>query len=286
MNIIGIIGSGIVGNAVCEGMKHAFSCQVYDKYKPEASTVESLEELFTIVDGPLFVCVPSPMKADGSASIHIVEEVIAELNKIVEDNVGEPAEHAPIIIKSTIPPGTTEYLNKSYPFLRVVFNPEFLTEANALEDFKNQKRIIIGGPHGAATLVKRLYQAAYPAVPTTKTSSTIAEMVKYVTNCFLATKVSFANEINQICEKLDIDYDKVIEYATQDERLGKSHWAVPGSDGKIGFGSKCFPKDINALIHCAKELGVDPKVMIAAWKKNIELRPERDWMTIQGVICD
>jgi UDPglucose 6-dehydrogenase len=135
-----------------------------------------------------------------------------------------------------------------------------------------------------------MYETAYPNVPVTKTSSTIAELVKYVTNCFLATKVSFANEMQQICGKLEVDYDKVVEYAKLDPRLGSSHWAVPGPvpthEGKYvrGFGGHCFPKDLNALITVAKRLGVDPTVMSAAWKKNLEVRgPENsDWEHMKG----
>lgn len=279
---IGVVGQGIVGTAVAQGMKHAFHVETYDKFKSEESTCGSIAELFEKVDGPIFICVPTPMKRDGSADTSIVESVIAELNEAVDRIIGEPAEHAPIVIKSTIPPGTTERFNAKYRNLRVVFNPEFLTEANAIEDFKNQKRIIIGGPHSAATLIKRIYQISYPQVPTTKTSSTIAEMVKYATNCFLATKVALANEFYQICNALEIDFDKVVEYSTQDARLGQSHWAVPGPDGDVGFGMSCFPKDLNALIARAKELGVEPKVMMGAWSKNLEVRKNRDWEKMPG----
>lgn len=280
---IGVVGFGIVGSAVVEGMKHAFEVESFDPYRKEA-TCSTLKELWHKVDGPIFVCVPTPMYTCGKCDISIVEGVISDLNNIVAEDIGEPAEHAPVIVKSTVPPGFTESMNAKYPFLRVVFNPEFLTEANYIEDFKKQNRIIIGGPHGAATLVKRVYQTAYPQVPTTKTSSTIAEMVKYITNCFLATKVSFANEMYQVCQALNIDYDKVIEYALKDERLGRSHWAVPGPDGDGGFGGKCFPKDINALITRAEELGVQPKVMRAAWDKNLEVRHHKDWEKIPGAV--
>ena len=109
-----------------------------------------------------------------------------------------------------------------------------------------------------------------------------AEMVKYFANTFLATKVSFANEMKIICEKLEIDYDKVVEYAIYDNRLGKSHWAVPGPDGKPGFGGSCFPKDINALINKAKELGVETDVLNSVWKTNLKVRPERDWEQLKG----
>jgi UDPglucose 6-dehydrogenase len=98
----------------------------------------------------------------------------------------------------------------------------------------------------------------------------------------LATKVSFANEIHQICQKLNVDYDKVIEYATKDKRLGTSHWAVPGPDGKVGFGLTCFPKDLNALINVALGLGLNPRIMKAVWEKNLEIRPEKDWEKLKG----
>ena len=115
-----------------------------------------------------------------------------------------------------------------------------------------------------------------------KTHSTIAEMVKYFTNTFLSTKVSFANEMKQICDEINIDYDKVVEYATYDNRLGKSHWAVPGPDGKLGFGGSCFPKDINALIHLAGQLDLCPDVLLGVWEKNLEVRPEEDWKKLKG----
>jgi len=165
----------------------------------------------------------------------------------------------------------------------VVFNPEFLTEANYIDDFKNQNRIIIGCDDDAPkTIVKQVYQRAYPKVPTIKTHPTIAEMVKYTTNTFLSTKVAFANELFQACEALGIDYDKVIEYARYDDRLGTSHWGVPGPDGRFGFGGSCFPKDTNALIARMKELGVKPTVLSAAWEKNLEVRPEQDWKKLKG----
>jgi UDPglucose 6-dehydrogenase len=168
-----------------------------------------------------------------------------------------------------------------------VFNPEFLTEANALDDMRNQNRIILGGPRPWINTVKQVFQTAFPKVPLIKTSSTTAEMVKYVTNNFLTVKVSFANEMYQVCEALDksglnVDYDKVIEYAKYDSRLGSSHWSVPGPDGDFGAGGHCFPKDINAMIDVAKNLNVKPTVLKAAWEKNLEVRKNRDWEKMEG----
>jgi UDPglucose 6-dehydrogenase len=102
-------------------------------------------------------------------------------------------------------------------------------------------------------------------------------MVKYFVNCFLATKVSFANEMKQICDKIDIDYDKVVEYATYDERLGKSHWAVPGPDGDYGFGGHCLPKDISAIV---SEFGSD--LLKSVLGVNDKVRKNRDWEKMKG----
>lgn len=236
-----------------------------------------------------FVCLPTPMFEDGSADLSIVEGVLTELAAHEGDRIA--------VVKSTIPPGSTENWNRlfSNSGLRVIFNPEFLTEANALDDMRNQNRIVLGGPRPHINAVKQLFQSTFPKVPVVKTSSTTAEMVKYVTNCFLSVKVSFANEIAQICEALDaqganIDYDKVVEYAKIDPRLGNSHWAVPGPvpthDGRYvrGFGGHCFPKDINALMYVARNLGIDPRVMSGAWEKNLEIRApiDRDWEHMVG----
>ena len=107
-------------------------------------------------------------------------------------------------------------------------------------------------------------------------------MVKYFTNCFLATKVSFSNEIRQVCEKINVDYDKVVEYGLYDQRIGKTHFSSPGPDGKFGFGGSCFPKDINALISFAESAGMNPAVLKSVWNKNLEVRPEKDWEQLKG----
>ena len=204
------------------------------------------------------------------------------LGKLLYEKEYYGNEQRSIVIKSTIEPGTTEKFNKKYKNIQIVFNPEFLTEVNSIEDFKNQNRIIIGGPRPATTIIKSIYSKVFPKVPIIKTGSTTAEMVKYVTNCFLATKVSFANEMFQICEKLDIDYDKVIEYAKYDERLGYSHWNVPGPDGDYGYGGHCFPKDLKALISLAHDLSISPRVLIAVDGKNNDVRTDRDWERQEG----
>jgi nucleotide sugar dehydrogenase len=270
-NTIGIIGQGFVGSAVREGLKDYFNIETYDIAKN--STCKTLDEICkksTI----LFVCLPTPMNIDGSCYIGIVETVLEEIYALNHCKT--------IVVKSTVPPGTTKKWNKMFEDMDVVFNPEFLTEANSINDFKNQNRIIIGGPKKAASKVRRIFVKAFPKVKIIKTDSTYAEMVKYITNCFLAMKVSFANEMYQICEGLDIDYDKVIEYAMHDERLGYSHWNVPGPDGDFGYGGHCFPKDVQALKSLAWSLGCSPRMLEATDSKNNDVRKNRDWEDQKG----
>jgi nucleotide sugar dehydrogenase len=299
---IAVIGQGFVGGSLTTVFsERGFNVYAYDKsgkyvkgalpshgdvaagYPSSISELVHDNELGATPDfsGVYFVCVPTPMRADGSADLSIVEGVLDELSK-------EPGGRV-AVVKSTIPPGSTESWNKKYEStgLRVVFNPEFLTEANALDDMRNQNRIILGGPRPWINQVKQVFQTAFPNVPLVKTSSTTAEMVKYLTNNFLTVKVAFANEMHQICQSLEktglnVDYDKVVEYAKYDERLGSSHWAVPGPDGKFGYSGSCFPKDINAMIFVGDRLHVDTPVLDGAWKKNLEVRPERDWEKLVG----
>jgi UDPglucose 6-dehydrogenase len=268
---LGVIGQGFVGGAVYQGMKNYFDVYTYDINGK--CTESSLFELIEKVN-VTFLCLPTPMRKSGECDLSIVENCLSQVDMLVKSL---NKKDFIVIIKSTIPPGTTERLNKSNENINVIFNPEFLTEANAIEDYKNQNRIIVGGDRPWTSTVKTIFEKVFPQVPIIKTSSTIAEMVKYVTNTFLATKISFANEMFQICEGLDIDFDKVIEYSKYDGRLGNSHWSVPGHDGDFGYGGHCFPKDIAALNHVAEELGVKSTMLKAAIDKNKEVRTDKDW---------
>lgn len=268
--MIGIIGQGFVGNAVYQKFKNYYKINTYDLDKSRCNSTEQE----TLNNEIVFICLPTPMNADGSCNISIVEEA---LKRVVEFGIAKT-----VVIKSTITPGTTQYLNDKYQNIDVIFNPEFLTEANAIKDYENQNRIILGGPRPGTTLLKPIFSKVFPKADIIKTDSTHAEMVKYLTNTFLSVKVSFANEIYQICEGLNVDYDKVVEYATYDNRLGKSHWSVPGPDGDFGFGGHCFPKDLAALIHLAENLNVTDNVLSAAEQTNIQVRTNRDWEKMKG----
>jgi len=266
---IGIIGQGFVGNAVYQKFNQFFNIKTYDLDPLKCTSPE--EEVYN--QDIVFVCLPTPMGKNGECVISIVENALEKLN-VSSTQIA--------VIKSTVSPTTTDYWNKKFKNLTVVFNPEFLTEANAVKDYENQNRIILGGPRKGTTPLKPIFSKAFPKAKIIKTNSTHAEMVKYLTNSFLATKVSFANEIYQICEGIGVDYDKVVEYATFDPRLGYSHWAVPGPDGDFGYGGHCFPKDVKALIEVAKKFNVDPKVLEVVDEKNNKVRTNRDWETMKG----
>jgi UDPglucose 6-dehydrogenase len=291
---IAVIGQGFVGGSLTTVFaEKGCNVLVYDKAGKVAQgahdyRADSIKNLVNFAEGSIegfskvyFVCLPTPMYEDGSADLSIVEGALSELAQVPGERIA--------VVKSTVPPGSTERWNKlfSETGLRVVFNPEFLTEANAMDDMRNQNRIVLGGPRPYINTVKQVFQTAFPKVPLVKTSSTTAEMVKYITNNFLTVKVAFANEMYQVCEALDksglnVDYDKVIEYAKYDPRLGSSHWSVPGPDGQPGFGGHCFPKDVNAMIDVAKTLGVKPTVLKSAWEKNLEVRSDKDWEKMAG----
>ena len=273
--MIGIIGQGFVGNAIYQKFKNYFDVLTYDlDSKLCNSTLENLCEKCETI----FVCLPTPMNENGSCCTDIVEDCLKDIEILTSFEQKQKT----IVLKSTVSPGTTEKWNTEFSFLQIIFNPEFLTEVNAVSDFENQNRIILGGPRPQTTKLKQIYSKVFPKAHIIKTNSTHAEMVKYLTNSFLATKVSFANEIYQICEKLKVDYDKVVEYATLDDRLGKTHWQVPGPDGDYGFGGHCLPKDLSALIHIAMKLDVDINVLNAVEEANDVVRKNRDWENMKG----
>jgi len=273
--MIGIVGQGFVGNAVYQKFKNYYDVLTHDK--DDNKSTSTLDNMVHLCD-TIFLCLPTPMKSDGKCDTSIIENVLNSIDLIADNYESKRT----IVIKSTITPGTTRIFNKKYESLDIVFNPEFLTERNAVKDYDNQNRIILGGPRPATTELKQIFSKVFPKAHIIKTDSTHAEMVKYLTNTFLSTKVSFANEMYQLCNKLDIDYDKVVEYATMDDRLGKSHWNVPGHDGDFGFGGHCFPKDLAALLHLTVELGTINNVLLATSNTNDEVRKFRDWEQMKG----
>ena len=282
---VGIIGQGFVGSAIREGLKNFHDVKAYDIDSSKCFNLKSkhAERHNEVVywSDIIFVCLPTPMRKNGSCDTRILETAIKKIN---ETACSDPNRNRPIlVVKSTVPPGTTARMDKLASVLNVCFSPEFLTEANSFEDFKNQTRIIIGEGSGkGARVVKRMFRKAFPRTPIVITKHETAEMVKYFTNCFLAAKVTFANQMFQICNDNNIDYDKVCEYALYDERIGKSHLAVPGPDGDLGFGGHCFPKDLAAMIAFGSVNDGDTSFLKAVQDYNDKCRRIRDWESMKG----
>ena len=271
---IGIIGQGFVGSAIRAGLENYYKVLTYDINETKAN---STHDQVVLESDIIFVCLPTPMRTSGKCDTRILEKSIQKISQVSKTFEKNPI----LVIKSTVPPGTTERIAKD-THLSVCFSPEFLTEANSFNDFKNQTRIIIGGPRPATGMIKQMFRKAFPTIPIVKTGSKTAEMVKYFTNCFLATKVTFANEMYDLCSVSGIDYDKVCEYALYDTRIGKTHLAVPGPDGDRGFGGHCFPKDLAAIIYHAKEKGLEANFLEEVDCTNEKFRTNRDWELMKG----
>jgi len=275
---IGIVGKGFVGTAVAHGFSHqtgyGAEIRIYD-IDPEKSQ-DTLEETVNKSEF-VFLSVPTPADKDGFNDLSIVRSVLKDIESVCEspDNI--------ILVRSTVVPGTTRALQKEFPSLRMVFNPEFLTERSACFDFINQTRVILGGDKKYTNKVKYLYKNRFgDFLPVLETSYETAEMIKYMNNLFFATKVSFLNEMKLLGEKVGVDWSSAIEGFVLDGRVGHSHLSVPGPDGKLGFGGSCFPKDIQALIKFGEQNNVEMNVLKGAWKTNLYVRPERDWEKLKG----
>ena len=281
---IGVIGNGFVGGAVKFGFSPQVGCdaevRVYDK-NPNKST-HTLEETVNESDF-IFLSVPTPANKDGSINLDILDGALNDIDKI---HTREKTNA--ILIRSTVIPGTTWSLQTKYPQLNILFNPEFLTERSANFDFINQSRFIVGnnGQMGNLTqsedFAKLIKDRFGDCVAIMQTSYETAELIKYMNNCFFATKVSFMNEMYQIAEKIDANWDDAVSGFVSDGRIGHSHLGVPGHDGKFGFGGSCFPKDINALISVAHKFGIQTEVLESVVKTNDRVREDRDWEEMKG----
>lgn len=266
---VGVIGNGFVG----ESQAYAFS-PVADVKIFDVNPVKATHTLLEVLSQDfIFVALPTPMKENGEQDISYIENFFS--------NIGLYNTDAVFILKSTVLPGTTKQLIDKHKF-NIVFCPEFLTEKTAKLDMLTQSRIVIGGNTQHTEKVLELFKARFGQKHYVLTDSTTAEFIKYMANTFLAVKVSVVNEFYRMSEALGADWNKALEGFVSDPRIGNSHTQVPGHDGKLGFGGTCFPKDINALITMGKELGVDMNTLEAAWKTNLEVRPEQDWKYLVG----
>ena len=282
---IGIVGRGFVGSAVEFGFSPQTGCDVDDLYiydKDKLRSLHSLEDVVLYSDF-IFLSVPTPSNEDGSINLSYVEDALQRISEITAE-IEQEISPVPtdldniVLIRSTVTPGTTKKLQEKYQNLRLVFNPEFLTERSANFDFINQTRYILGGDKQNTNKVADLYRWRFgDTIPVIETNYQTAELIKYMNNCFFATKVSFLNEMKQVSDRCEADWDMAVEGFIRDGRIGHSHMSVPGPDGKFGFGGKCFPKDVSAMISYGNKLGLNMHTLNGVWNTNCEVRPEKDW---------
>lgn len=267
---IGVIGNGVVGKSVVHVFREvAHRITVHDKYQKSASLADAVGESHFI-----FLCLPTPCDFAGQRiDLSIMDEV---LEKIVRMETGPRI----FIIKSTVVPGTTLSYARRYPDLRLAMVPEFLREASFLEDAENPDRIIIGSDdEGVARELRELYLTRFPEAPQFRLSSGGAELAKYMANTYLATKVIFANLFKAYAQRAGEEYGKLKEAVTADSRITDDHLEVTQEGG---FGGKCFPKDLNALIGFARENGLPAELLETVWEMNLRVRRVRDWDDIPG----
>ena len=239
--MIGIVGNGFVGNAAYQNFRDKTKCKVYDVDKNR-----SLNSLGDVINSNfIFVCLPTPMRYGGECDLSILDNFFEDL----PDHIA-----GTFVIKSTVPIGTTKkYLERH----NVIHNPEFLTARNAIKDFANSERNIVGGDMDLCVDFVSMFEKFFPEIPSIITTSDESEAIKYFSNTFLAYKVAYFNKVYDFCQKVGADYDIVSKGISADSRIGKSHTKVPGIDNDRGFGGTCFPKDLNSMIVQMESHGIN-----------------------------
>lgn len=223
--------------------------------------------------GVSFICVGTPSDSEGSIDLSIVKAASASLGK----SLRKKKDYHVIVVKSTVVPETTEkvvlpiiekHSGKHLGEFGIAMNPEFLREGKAVYDFMHPDKIVVGSmDKKSGGIVASLYNGINCEI--TRTNPRTAEMIKYTNNAFLATRISFANEIGNICKQLGIDTYEVMKAVGKDFRIGP-HFLNSGA----GFGGSCFPKDVKALIGKAKEIGYEPVLLKSVIEIN-EKQPAR-----------
>ncbi len=262
---LGIVGHGFVGKATDWG----FNKEV-DKFIVDPLYETDIDQLKLFDPEVTFVCVPTPMGSDGDQDSSIIEKVVREVTSKCPNSI--------IVIKSTVLPNVLHKLIELNN--KIIYNPEFLREKYANEDFVNAEMIILGGDRNISSEISKYYMNHSRC----KTKEYVfmdiasASLVKYSINTFLASKVIFFNELHNIFKKLKTNdsWELLTGVLSMDERIGKSHMDVPGHDGKNGFGGACFPKDSAALLRFSEKLGEELSVLRTVVKTNNKIRDNYD----------
>lgn len=247
----GVIGGGVVGQAVKAYYKRV---KIYDKHQPQDELAAVLECDY------IFIAVPTPY--NNGFDLTEMNDAFTHLAK-VNDKI--------IIIKSTVLPGTTDNYQLQYPQHQILFNPEFLTQDTAIDDFIHPDRQIIGYTTQSQTLAEEVLAMLPPAPYQKIMPAPAAEMVKYMFNTFYATKVVFANQFYDLCQKLDVDYALVKEAFLTEKKNLFNHFEVWHKRYR-GYGGKCLPKDLDSLVDLAEKNNIDLKLLKTVREINAKLK--------------
>jgi len=284
---IGVIGRGFVGGSIEKFVNehHGYSVLSYD-VKDEHRDMNTTYDRMVRECDFIYVCVPTPMDSDGKCYTEIVRLCL----KLLSFYARERRRQTVVLIKSTMVPETSVKLQEDFPNLVIVTNPEFLTERTAYEDLVNADYHVLGVgdfiPANVYIRLRQFHKDLWPNSTINFMSNTEAEMVKYMTNSFYSYKVTFANHMYQLCQAMGLDYEQFIKGAiNSDPRLGELHWNVPGPDGQLGFGGKCFPKDFNGMIKLFERNDVECDILKSVWEYNLKIREDNDWDRIEGATC-
>lgn len=274
---INIIGMGYVGG----GMSHLLErnnvefnvCDLNEK-QGDFNYFNNVPELVNFSEtncdiSCYVICVPTPSDSEGNCDISIVKSVLSKLNENV-------TKETYTIIKSTIVPGTARKFNEEYPELNIVFSPEFLTEKNYLDDIYNAKFVILGIPpkfdmskYQKVLKVMRLFYKHNSQIDIFMRNYEEAELFKYTLNTYFATKITFFNEIHELCEKMNVDYQKLKELFKLDPRVGSYGINVPGPGNDFyGFFLKCLPKEVKSMVKLQEKLELSNELMVCVDKRN------------------
>ena len=241
---LGIVGHGFVGKAV----DFAFTHPSMEKTIVDPVYNTDISILSKTPHDVVFVCVPTPQQnTHFDVDVSSVRQVLSDLYDRNYKGI--------VVIKSTITPDHLTTMKKDFK-LKLVYNPEFLTEANSLQDFINPNMQVLGGKWRDCEAVEKAYirHSSVKTVPTFKTDLITASLIKYTINSWLAVKVTFFNELFELFEKSGAapQWSQFTDMITRDPRMGETHMQVPGPDGKFGYGGHCFPKDTKAFLYYSK----------------------------------
>jgi UDPglucose 6-dehydrogenase len=242
---LGIVGHGFVGTAVDHGFTRDIQKFIVD---PKHNSTNTIEDLIKFKPDATFVAVPTPQSESGECNTEILEGVMQQLNT---------SKGLLVIVKSTVPAYKLQKIQEECINIRIVYNPEFLTEKNYIDDFVNPAMHVFGGVNADTDAVEKLYleHSDCKECPVYKTDLITASMVKYCINSFLATKVTFMNEMYDVLRAArGADWNTFTKIIANDPRIGNSHMKVPGNDGQRGYAGSCFPKDTAALAWFAREI--------------------------------